>query len=302
MCFGRCVAANKIATANNYSEFLKIFNTILQRRGSTILNKQVNIFTTNIDLFFEKALEDLGLEFNDGFSGRLAPVFNLSNFNKVLSKISLHFDNESRIPIFNLLKIHGSLNWKFDNDNKIVYSNDLAFMDDLKVLSEECDFFDIEDDDTVDDIVLKADLKNLDTGIKDAQILKFQQKYQEIPVVNPTKDKFKKTVLDLNYYELLRYYSNELEKENSVLFVMGFSMADEHIAEITIRLAKSNPTLVIIVFAYNEGSRLEIIQNLKNTDQRNIKYFVPDDPDIFDFKTINETIFKTILKKIEENE
>ena len=35
-----------ILTAKNYSEFLQTFNTLLQRRGSTILNKQVNFLTT----------------------------------------------------------------------------------------------------------------------------------------------------------------------------------------------------------------------------------------------------------------
>ena len=34
-------------------------------------------------------------------------------------------------------------------------------------------------------------------------------------------------------------------KENSVLFVTGFSFADEHLKEITQRVLQSNPTLII---------------------------------------------------------
>jgi hypothetical protein len=57
-------------------------------------------------------------------------------------------------------------------------------------------------------------------------------------------------------------YSNELEKENSVLFVLGFSFADEHIREITKRVANSNPTLLICIFAYSDSSKTDIEQKL----------------------------------------
>ena len=50
----------------------------------------------------------------------------------------------------------------------------------------------------------------------------------------------------------MRIYANALEKENTILFVTGFSFADEHIAAITKRSAESNPTLQIIVFAFND--------------------------------------------------
>jgi hypothetical protein len=40
-------------------------------------------------------------------------------------------------------------------------------------------------------------------------------------IVNPSKKKFEDTVLNETHYDLLRIYNNELEKENSVLFVMG---------------------------------------------------------------------------------
>jgi hypothetical protein len=298
-----CKAADKILTSKNYVDFITIFNCLLQRRGSTILNKQINLFTTNIDLFFEKTLEDLSLEFNDGFSGRINPAFSLSNFNKVISKRSLHFDNESRIPIFNLLKIHGSLNWKFASDNKITYSTDLKVLDELKVLSDELDFTKIEDTATIDDIIKNAEIKLKSGKIIETTIDKFNKLYETIPIVNPTKAKFKETVLDMNYYELLRFYSNELEKENSILFVLGFSMADEHIAEITLRLAKSNPTLTILIFAFNEDAKKDIFKNLKNTSLENLKIFAPvDDKISYNFETINKLVFSPILAKILKNE
>src|SRR6266446_2539263 len=60
---------------DGYFEFVKRINTILLRRKSTILGKEVNFFTTNVDIFLEHTIERVGLECNDGFSGRFAPWF-----------------------------------------------------------------------------------------------------------------------------------------------------------------------------------------------------------------------------------
>ena len=57
--------------------------------------------------------------------------------------------------------------------------------------------------------------------------------------------------MDYHFYELMRIYANALEKENAILFVAGFSFADEHIASITKRAADRNPTLQIVIFAFS---------------------------------------------------
>ena len=109
---------------DNYKEFLTYLNEILLYRYSRILNKQINLFTTNIDLFIEKAIEETKHEFNDGFKGRLNPVYDLSNFQKSYSKTTLQYENKSEIPVFNILKVHGSLNWeKTIKTNEIVHSD-----------------------------------------------------------------------------------------------------------------------------------------------------------------------------------
>ena len=110
----------------SYHGFLRIWNSMLLRRKSTILSKEANIFTTNVDVFLEKALEDLGLECNDGFNGRFKPSFSLSNFKKSRFKKSLHYDNIAEIPVFNLLKLHGSVCWDLDDNDEIVFSGDLG--------------------------------------------------------------------------------------------------------------------------------------------------------------------------------
>ena len=82
----------------------------------------------------------------------------------------------------------------------------------------------------------------------------FEEQYQKLAIINPEKKKLEETVVDLTYYELLRMYSSELEKENAVLFIIGFSMEDEHIREITLRTANSNPTLKIYIFCHGKDN------------------------------------------------
>lgn len=292
------IEANKTLVMDNYKDFLVLINTIVLKRKSTILNKQINLFTTNIDVFFEKALEVTQLEFNDGFYGRFKPVFSLTNFKKSFFKKSLHYDNTSEIPVFNLLKVHGSLTWKSEKD-KIVYS-ELKGINEVEskwnaVKSKTIDF---KPKDTINHFIKEVKSKTYETSYNE-----FLTAYDKLAVVNPTKEKFQDTILNLHYYELLRVLSNELEKENTILFIMGFSLTDEHIREIVLRAANSNPTLTIKIFAYDNSSKTIIDENLKmgNTTIRynNIEVLEPESSVNYDFKTLNTSVFRAILDTID---
>jgi len=282
-----------------YLEFLKTINSILLQRKSTILGKEVNLFTTNVDIFLEKALETLGLECNDGFTGRFQPHFALSNFQKSHFRKSPQYDNLSELPTFNLLKLHGSLTWRLDAAKGMVFSTDLA------------DIGKVEGITVTPSIVLEiADGTGLETLISgcagmvsDASVETFLGAYDDLLIVNPTKAKFKQTILNQTHYELLRIYSNQLEKENSILFVLGFSFADEHIREITIRAANSNPTLMIIVIAYDSQSAANLKAKLPSTDlmNSNVEIVSPEmkangeDEFKFNLETINKRILRQVV-------
>ncbi len=104
-----------VAVLDQYKAFLHCLNSVLVKRKVTILSKEINLFTTNIDIFLDKALEDLNLEYNDGFNGRFKPTFNLNNFKIARSKKSLFYDKTAELPVFNLVKLHGSLSWEMDS-------------------------------------------------------------------------------------------------------------------------------------------------------------------------------------------
>jgi hypothetical protein len=301
-----------VAILNHYRTFLSLINSIILNRKNPILSKQINIFTTNIDIFLEKGLEDICLEYNDGFNGRFMPIFNLSNFKKSTFKKSLQYDNISEIPVFNLLKLHGSLTWETHETNTekgIKFCSDLKHVKDLKKI-DTSSIYEAKNGETLEDLIKISNGKRASVAITN-----FLEEYQKLPIINPTKDKFKQTLLNQIHYELLRMYANELEKENSVLFVMGFSFADEHIREITLRVADSNPTLMIYIIAHSSNSVSGYEQKLgiKNTKNKNIKIIVPEknknengevteeDSHVFDFENINQRIFEILAEKIEKS-
>ena len=129
-------------------------------------------------------------------------------------------------------------------------------------------------------------------------------------MINPRKAKFRETVLDLHFYELMRLYANALEKPTTCLFAMGFSFADEHIAQITRRAVASNPTLLVIIFAYDDGAK-EAIQECigESNNNNNIIILSPkefkaaqdeegknavEELKVFDLASINKYVFGQI--------
>lgn len=83
-------------------------------RAFGCLNK-VNIFTANYDLAFEYAFDNLGIEYNDGFTGFVSRKF----APKTLEKKGL--------PILN--KFHGSVNWISDNDEILEEQPKFSYVD-----------------------------------------------------------------------------------------------------------------------------------------------------------------------------
>lgn len=231
--------------------FFAIIKKIIEARHSSILHKIVNIYTTNYDLLIESALEKSHNEYVDGFSGKVQPVFSTSNYGIILSRQTSIASMTSEIVTFNVYKVHGSLNWKYDG-------NDI----------HHCNHIDI--------------IKEIDAHIDQED---FAIYYDLLSIINPTKDKLKQTVLSINYYDQLRMYCNELEKNNTILLVFGFSFADEHICEMTKRALKGNPTLTLIIFSFNEESTMKYEQIFESYSNVNILQLVTGD----DAKIINFT-------------
>lgn len=305
-------------TFQEYVRFLNSINHIISRRNVNLINKQINLFTTNIDDFMEKAAEKTMIEFNDGFKGHIEPVFSEDSFSTIKSKSSTLYQNNSPIPVFNLLKIHGSINWMIKDSSEITYDAKLSLIRELSdALNEQFkeQLIKITAKSTIEELEKEASLNDVFYSVEDYN--HFNQLYSKLVMINPTKAKFRETVIDYHFYELMRIYSNALERSSSLLIVAGFSCADEHIANITMRAANANPTLQIIVFAYNEDAKEDIksILGKKGICNNNISIISPQDfkdaavrenPDTkefdgleyFDFKSINDFVFDKLVSII----
>lgn len=250
----------KVQTAkNNYKNFINSLEKILTKRRSGLLPRRANIFTTNYDLFIEDAAtNNQSLILNDGFTHR-KNIYNNFTFDSKSFYRSVYatgnlYSYSVELPTINLIKLHGSLSWwKYEED--IYYC-----IPAIKPL-------DLDDN-------LKKDWVN------------------NHALVLPRKEKFKETVLENIYYDLLRTYSNELDKEGTLLAVFGFSFADEHI-ELLTKKALKNTTLKMLLFAYSESSVVTFSEKFRDFSNVEIIY-IPNGN--LDFEKFNSIITKYLGK------
>ena len=99
-------------------------------------------------------------------------------------------------------------------------------------------------------------------------------------VVKPTGLESNDTFSQNHFFSMLRFFTNELDKPQSVLLVIGFSFQDKHIAKM-VKRAIANPELIVICFCYAKNDATTIINNLDyRSDEKtpnNIYFIVPED-------------------------
>lgn len=281
-----------------YKNFIDLLLQKMQLRNSRISPNRVNIFTTNYDLFFELAIdrklqENQHLFFNDGSSGYFTRLLSSDNYHKTVS-INGVFDNyQNEIPMINLIKCHGSVSWGKHSDNIIKVSHDLIS---LIKCAEKFDKLKLNLDEQV---MLEGFLKNWDleslekVAVDSSEMLKeFYDEYKNLLIINPEKTKFHHTVLNEYYYSMLRLLSYELERDQTLLLVFGFSFADEHISRLILR-SLNNPFLQVYIFCFSSEAEKAIKKNLGIGDKvSNIHFISPGDSDSnIDFKHFNSLIF-----------
>jgi SIR2-like protein len=258
--------ASIVSTLKNYKSFAANIGKILFERKSNILAKKANIFSTNYDLFMEMAVDDahIPLRLNDGFCRTPAPwkEFKFSSaefFNSIYNDGHL-YSYEVKVPTINLIKLHGSLNWKANKDG-ISYS-----IDHLSGLV--------------------AEYAKITAAPTSALISAFNQ---NISVVLPKKEKFKDVLINQTYYELLRVFANEMDRENTVLIAEGFSFADEHLQKMMERALK-NPTLRLVIFCYSKTELAGFEDKFEMFNNVEIVYSEKEDIDFGKFNLILNAI------------
>ena len=293
--FKRCIEPipSKISTYapsfEPYKDFGNIVYRIFAERGNPALDRQFNIFTTNYDPIIELIFDHSPCVCNDGFEGRIEPRFSTDNYSKTYYRQAIFSNRKAEIPSANLLKIHGSVTWCKD-----ITWGGIKYQQYGTQIRDFCTKYSSLFDPA---IITKIDAHFTANNIADAEkqieslfsdnvfdpLLVKEKDYSDcldyykmsFLIVNPTKEKFGDTLLNKNYYELLRIFSNELEKENSLLVANGFSFRDEHILDL-VKRSMVNPSLKILIFVYNESTIGDLQRLFGTPKNNNITYIALD--------------------------
>ncbi|EAF4053346.1 hypothetical protein CV125_11605 [Listeria monocytogenes] len=306
-CYCGAKAASMDSILSEYTRFIHNILEYLKYRNSRVSPKRANIVTTNYDLFFEAAIDDMlyknpRLFFNDGTNGYTRKILNTDNFNKTLL-FSGVFDNYSNeLPALNLIKCHGSINWvelPMTADTKAC----MQVLTRSKILEQNKHIETLLSNinNSIDEIkgslhtninsysdLLRLMHENITSGLLEdintiaghvtSELKIMSENMEQMQIVFPTKKKFENTLIQEHFFSMLRLLSYELEKKQSALIVFGFSFYDEHITEVVQR-SLNNPGLIVIIVCYTNASKREIISNFNffhDSAPQNIHFIVPD--------------------------
>ncbi len=267
------------ARFNTYHNFAHVLGELLSKRSNPTLGRQMNVFTTNYDPILELTLErNRTLFYNDGFVGRIMPEFSTSNYAISYYRHAIFSDRKSEMPSVNLYKLHGSLTWRVVKDGTIRYEDYVKSISEFakKTICSKnvSDAIKVTDPTHIETLLANKDVEKLmpDHSLYVDYITEYQGRFF---IVNPTKGKFASTVLNKTYHDLLRIFSNEMEKENSLLIAFGFSFRDEHVCDLISR-SLMNPSLKLIIFCFNKQEQINISCRIHSSANA-ITYIYPSD-------------------------
>jgi len=240
--FAECaVSLPDTATAKSASDIAPqlAFLSKLVARDSNL--GRTHLFTLNYDTLFEQALELLGIQYFDGFTGRAAARFDPSVYG-----LDVYYPGEvaeGRVRRFDkflhFYKLHGSIHW-FEQDGEMRARHpDLAPFKAYAAKSPA---------DKASSLVTLAD---------------------HAPSVGilPTANKFAQT-LTMPYAHLFRSFQVRLGIPQTFLLVLGYGFGDDHVSRI-IENALMNPSLVMLVIEPNPASPvIERIRRYKDLGKR----------------------------------
>src|SRR5699024_5177092 len=244
--------------------------------------------------------------FNDGANGYVKRILNTDNFNKTLLYSGVFDNYSSEMPVINLIKCHGSVNWREYLKNKkgrskIQITSSLSTIKDINQLlsnfwnkfetdienymilanqefSSPSEFIDLLNNRKINLKELIDDINEI-ANYSEHELNELVSLIEKLQIVLPTKKKFQTTLIEEHYFNMLRLLSYELEKEQSALIVFGFSFYDEHIADVVQR-SLNNPNLIVIVICYRNDNKEEIISTFNFSSHSiptNIVFIEPDD-------------------------
>jgi hypothetical protein len=195
----------------------------------------------NYDTLFEQALELLGIQYFDGFTGRADARFDPSVYG-----LDIYYPGEvaeGRVRRFDkflhLYKLHGSIHWQVRDGELRARHPDLQ------------DF---------------TMYRNLDAAGKAEKLTRLSNDFPVVGIL-PTANKFAQT-LTMPFAHLFRSFQIRLSAPQTFLLVLGYGFGDEHVSRI-IESALMNPSLVMLVVEPNPKSgTIDRVRRYKDLGKR----------------------------------
>ena len=126
----KCKNEDNNKSHSDLLDLYKLFYKKLIYRDNNL--SKTNIFTTNYDLYSEKAFDKLGILYTNGFSGFVERYFNPAVFNYAFAE-QMELSNNKWNVIDNfiyLYKLHGSINWiESDEQNHLFNVREVQDLD-----------------------------------------------------------------------------------------------------------------------------------------------------------------------------
>lgn len=195
---------------------------LLQRPNNL---KRANLFTTNYDMAFDYALDNLGVHYINGFMG----VHNRC-FRPEVYDYDIYYPGQSvsgkvhrAEKVLRYYKMHGSLSW-------------------VATESSPSNVYGIQE-------------KTMDGS--------FEPQIDKQIMIYPCVSK-KTFTLDLPYSELFRQFAQAITQPQSVLFCIGYSFFDEHINDI-IYQALSIPSFTLVIANFKINEEIQKLKDLNDS-------------------------------------
>jgi hypothetical protein len=182
--------------------------------------ERLHVFTTNYDRLIEHGCDFAGLRIIDRFVGALNPVFRASRV-----EVDVHYNppgirGEPRFMegVIRVTKLHGSLDWFFDKDERRIYRKGIPF-------GAPADHTDIPKK-PVDTVMIYP---------------------------NPAKDV---ETTQYPYAELFRDFAAAACRPNAVVVTYGYGFGDDHVNRVLLDML-TIPSTHLVIMAYSADDRLK---------------------------------------------
>lgn len=226
------------ARASNIAPHLPFLAKLVARDSNL---GRAHLFTLNYDTLFEQALELLGIQYFDGFTGRADARFDPSVYG-----LDVYYPGEvaeGRVRRFDkfvhLYKLHGSIHWQVRGDELRARHPDLSSF---------------------------TDYRNLDHTAKAKKLGELAKALPSVGIL-PTANKFAQT-LSMPFAHLFRSFQIRLSAPQTFLLVLGYGFGDDHVTRI-IETALMNPSLVMLVVEPDpKSATIERVRRYKDLGKR----------------------------------